>query len=86
MFEARLPGGGLRAMRLLWKPFDRDFGEVIEKFRQHAEKVELEANLSHMIEAAAERKAQGDERDAQALERVIAETDRKRQLLLHKGE
>lgn len=72
-------------MKLVWKSFDRDFGDVLEKFRRHADKVEMEVQLSHMIESAVERRAQGDERDAQALERAIADTERKRQLLLHKG-
>lgn len=72
-------------MKLLWKPFKEDFGDVIGRFRQNAEKVELEVQLSHMIEAAAEREAQGRERESQALERAIMETERKRQWLVRKG-
>jgi hypothetical protein len=35
-----------------WKPFDREFGEVLNKFRVHRDNVEKEANLCHMIEEA----------------------------------
>lgn len=38
--------------KLTWKPFERQFGQYIEGFRQHRKNVEKEAGLSHMIEAA----------------------------------
>lgn len=40
------------AFKLTWKPFERQFGEHIERFRQHRKSVEKEAGLSHMVEAA----------------------------------
>jgi hypothetical protein len=33
------------AWKLAWKPFDRQFGSVMQEFRNHAAKVEKEANL-----------------------------------------
>ena len=38
--------------KLTWKPFERQFGERMSGFRQHAKNVEKSAGLSHMIEAA----------------------------------
>lgn len=38
--------------KLTWKPFERQFGQYIDAFRQHRKNVEKEAGLSHMIEAA----------------------------------
>ena len=49
----RLIGLGSRiAFKLAWKPFERQFGGQIERFRQHRKNVEKEAGLAHMIEAA----------------------------------
>ncbi|SLM35735.1 P-loop containing nucleoside triphosphate hydrolase [Lasallia pustulata] len=47
------------AMKLLWKPFDQQFGKTIEDFRKHLKIVDREAGLSHMVEA----------QDARAVER-----------------
>lgn len=38
--------------KLIWKPFERQFGQYLEGFRQHTENVEKEAGLSHIVEAA----------------------------------
>ena len=38
-------------MKLLWKPFDQQFGKTIEDFRKHLKMVNKEAGLSHMVEA-----------------------------------
>lgn len=40
------------AFKLTWKPFERQFGQQIQSFREHRKTVEKEAGLSHMIEAA----------------------------------
>lgn len=49
----KLIGLGSRiAFKLAWKPFERQFGGQIERFRQHRKNVEKEAGLAHMIEAA----------------------------------
>ena len=48
-----LSAPNLRAVfKLTWKPFEREFGEIITRFRKHQKSVEQEAGLSHMIEAA----------------------------------
>lgn len=47
-------------MKLLWKPFDQQFGKTIEDFRKHLKMVDKEAGLSHMVEA----------HDARAVERL----------------
>jgi hypothetical protein len=39
------------AIKLLWKPFDQQFGTVMDDFREHRKNVEKEAALSHMVEA-----------------------------------
>ena len=39
-------------LKLLWKPFDQQFGQQLSKFRQHQKNVEKEAGLAHMIESA----------------------------------
>ena len=44
--------GSRIAFKLAWKPFERQFGGQIERFRQHRKNVEKEAGLAHMIEAA----------------------------------
>lgn len=38
--------------KLLWKPFDRQFGQRMDEFRIHRKNVDKEAGLSHMVEAA----------------------------------
>ena len=38
--------------KLIWKPFDRQFGQQLDNFRNHRRSVEKEAGLSHMVEAA----------------------------------
>ncbi|CAD6575359.1 MAG: hypothetical protein ASARMPREDX12_007236 [Alectoria sarmentosa] len=38
--------------KLLWKPFELQFGERLRAFRQHQKNVEKEAGLANMIEAA----------------------------------
>ena len=37
--------------KLVWKPFELQFGRVMASFRQHSKNVERSAGLSHMIEA-----------------------------------
>lgn len=39
-------------LKLLWKPFDVQFGQQIRAFREHQKDVEKEAGLANMIEAA----------------------------------
>ena len=46
--------------KLTWKPFESQFGQHLDNFRNHRKNVEKEAGLSHMVEAA----------DARALARV----------------
>lgn len=38
--------------KLLWKPFDLQFGQQLSAFRVHQKNVEKEAGLANMIEAA----------------------------------
>lgn len=38
--------------KLLWKPFETQFGQHLTAFRIHLNNVEKEAELSHMVEAA----------------------------------
>ena len=38
--------------KLVWKPFESQFGHQLDNFRNHRKNVEKEAGLSHMIEAA----------------------------------
>ena len=38
--------------KLLWKPFDQQFGQQLSAFRRHKENVEREAELANMIESA----------------------------------
>lgn len=38
--------------KLMWKSFDGQFGQQLDKFRNHRKNVEKQAGLSHMIEAA----------------------------------
>ncbi|KAF4633554.1 hypothetical protein G7Y89_g4566 [Cudoniella acicularis] len=59
------------ATKLLWKPFDRQFGTVMDDFRQHRNNVEKEANLSHMLEAK-------DAREIERINRMEMEKQRKR--------
>ena len=39
-------------LKLLWKPFDVQFGQQLGGFREHQKNVEKEAGLADMIEAA----------------------------------
>ena len=39
-------------LKLLWKPFDLQFGQQLSNFREHQKSVEKEAGLANMIEAA----------------------------------
>ena len=41
--------------KLMWKPFDSQFGQQLDNFRNHRKNVEKEAGLSHMLEAAESR-------------------------------
>lgn len=56
-------------MRLIWKPFDRQFRRIIQNFRKHAETVDTEARLAHMLEASEDREMQMAERDGRKDER-----------------
>ena len=38
--------------KLMWKPFESQFGQQLDNFRNHRKNVEKEAGLSHMVEAA----------------------------------
>ena len=38
--------------KLMWKPFESQFGQQLHTFRNHRKNVEKEAGLSHMVEAA----------------------------------
>ncbi len=38
--------------KLTWKPFKSQFGQHLDNFRNHRKNVEIEAGLSHMVEAA----------------------------------
>lgn len=38
--------------KLMWKPFESQFDQKLENFRNHRKNVEKEAGLSHMVEAA----------------------------------
>ena len=38
--------------KLIWKPFESQFGQQLDQFRNHRKNVEKEAGLSHMVEAA----------------------------------
>lgn len=40
------------AIKLAWKPFDQQFGQMINDLKRHRENVEKEAGLAHMLEAA----------------------------------
>ena len=37
--------------KLMWKPFESQFGQQLDNFRTHRKNVEREAGLSHMVEA-----------------------------------
>jgi hypothetical protein len=67
----------LKPFKLLWKPFNQQFGDVIDKFRNHRDNLEKEAGLAHMIEEAGERKAQSDERAIALVGRQAEEAARK---------
>ena len=38
--------------KLSWKPFEQQFGKVIDGFRAHVKNVQKEVSLSHMVEAS----------------------------------
>ena len=38
--------------KLMWKPFESQFSQQLDNFRNHLKNVEKEAGLSHMVEAA----------------------------------
>ena len=42
-------------MKLIWKPFETQFGQQMDSFRDQTKIVEKEVGLSHMIEAAESR-------------------------------
>jgi len=67
----------LKPFKLLWKPFNQQFGDVIDKFRNHRDNLEKEAGLAHMIEEAGERKAQSDERAIARVGREAEDATRK---------
>ena len=72
----KLIGLGSRiAFKLAWKPFERQFGGQIERFRQHRKNVEKEAGLAHMIEAA-------DSRAVVRRNQIELEADRQGQYIL----
>ena len=39
-------------LKLLWKPFDSQFGSRLQAFRDHMDTTQKEVSTSHMIEAA----------------------------------
>ena len=49
-------------IKLFWKPFSQQFGQVVADFRQHRKNVEKEAGLAHMIESAGAREVELMER------------------------
>ncbi|KAK6334822.1 hypothetical protein TWF718_010268 [Orbilia javanica] len=63
-------------MKLLWRPFEIQFGQFMENFRRHKANVEREALSAHMIESSEEREAQTEERRLQNAERSLARQDR----------
>lgn len=72
----KLIGLGSRiAFKLAWKPFERQFGGQIERFRQHRKNVEKEAGLAHMIEAA-------DSRAVVLYNQMQLEADRRGQFII----
>lgn len=38
-------------IKALWRPFDQQFGEVVQSFQKHTKNVENKALVAHMIEA-----------------------------------
>ena len=40
------------ALKLAWKPFDKQFGNILDDFRHHRKSVESEATVASMIEDA----------------------------------
>ncbi len=75
----KLIGSGSRiAFKLAWKPFERQFGGQIERFRQHRKNVEKEAGLAHMIEAA-------DSRAVVLRNQMQLETNRQGQYIYYFG-
>lgn len=62
--------------KMLWKPFDEEFGGTLDKFRRYRQLVEDEARLAHMIESMEEREESSKERARMAKERKLAEESR----------
>ncbi|KAL9118913.1 MAG: hypothetical protein Q9187_004535 [Circinaria calcarea] len=56
--------------KLLWKPFNQQFGKVMDNFREHRKNVEKEAGIAHMIEAK-------EARDLEVWNRAQLEKERK---------
>jgi hypothetical protein len=50
---------------VLWKPFRKEFDDFMLDFRKHQKRVEKEAGLAHMIEAAKSREIEKANRDLQ---------------------
>lgn len=68
-----MPSSGLRILgKVLWKPFDEQFGDVLDKFRRHRRLAEEEARLAEMIESAQERAEASKERVKSSAERDLA--------------
>ena len=51
------------ALKVIWKPFDEQFGDVLKRFRYHEGNVVSLVSLGHMIAAADERALQRDWRE-----------------------
>ncbi|KAI5838978.1 hypothetical protein DFP73DRAFT_519351, partial [Morchella snyderi] len=64
----------------LWRTFDKEFGEVVEKFRRHEKKVEAQALVAHMIEAENARQ----EMQLEKARQLVFRKEMKRQQLLKK--
>ncbi|KAL9079932.1 MAG: hypothetical protein Q9157_001224 [Trypethelium eluteriae] len=68
----------LISLRMTWKPFQIRFASYLEKFRQHTEHVEKEAQLAHMIESKKAREAEEVDR---ALQEQKEKVERRQRLL-----
>ena len=44
--------GKRSVMKLVWKPFESQFGSRLQSFREHMDTTEKEVSTSHMLEAA----------------------------------
>lgn len=65
-------------MSLLWSPFDQQFGDLIDEFRERRKVIDKEAGLSHMIEAE-------DARSLQRLNTLQLEKEKKGMLKAYPG-